>query len=69
MVRDKGIDLQDIDLQVEKLLIREGRNVSIVNALNEGKFVNCHLILNKTLYGVSINTLMLKIIPLEIIGR
>ena len=69
MVREKGAELQDIDLQVEKLLIREGKNISILSALKQGKFLNCHLILNKTLRGTWVNNIMLKLTPLELICR
>lgn len=61
--------MQDIDLQVEKLLVREGKYTGILNALDQGKFLNCHLILNKTLRGTCINNLIVKLIPLEIICR
>lgn len=69
MIREKGVELQDLDLQIEKLLVREGRNVSIINALHEGKFLNCNLILAKTLRGLGISSLMLKLTPFEIICR
>lgn len=69
MVREKGAELQDIDLQAEKVLIREGKNISILNALGKGKFLNCHVILNKTLRGTCINNLMLKVVPLEIMCK
>lgn len=56
--------MQDIDLQAEKILVREGKNVSILSALHQGKFLNCHIIINKTLRGTFINNLMLKITPI-----
>ena len=43
--------------------------MSILSALNNSKFLNCHLILNKTLRGTCINNLMLKTAPLELMCR
>ena len=44
------------------LFIFEGKNVSILSALHQGKFLNCHIIINKTLRGTFINNLMLSIL-------
>lgn len=40
-----------------------------MSALNQEKFLNCQLILNKTLRGTCINNLIVKVTPFEIICR